>query len=1330
MKNILGFWLVGLCAASAWGAGAPLLLETGALDTSAAAPQQTLQMLRRGARVAPVQRLSARGTAPWLVQFEDVVQDEWRAALEAAGATIKGYVPENGYLVEAAPKQIAAIAALDHVAYVGEFLPEYKRAAQVRAKLARVRAAQEADAYSACRVLLFSGADLAAVAQQIEALTGAPVAAAVGEQIRTDLTAAQVEEITGWGEVHWVEAYVKPRWLNDVAVRTNMMNVSNAWTALGLTGTNQIIAVCDTGLDSGNTNTLHRDFSNKLVWAQALGRTGDWSDPDSHGTHVAGSVLGSGSMSTGRYKGVAYQAKLVFQSVLDSGGGLGGLPDDLNDLFRAAFTNGARIHSDSWGAANAGYYDTDCRNLDMFVWSNQTLLVVVAAGNEGTDANNDGVVDLDSMDTPGTAKNCLTVGASENWRVLSSTYGASWTNDYKVEPIYSDAIAETNVPHGLVAFSSRGPCDDGRIKPDVVAPGTFIISTRSRASSDTAWGVAPNTNYLYMGGTSMATPLTSGAAALMRQWLTTTGGIANPSAALLKALLINGARDMTPGQYGTGAYQEIAARPDNAQGFGHVDLYATLQPATNQFLNLYDTNSLATGQTNVFTFTVSAGSTNKIIATLAYADYWATAGSTKRLINDLDLTVIKPGGTTNFANGRTSKDATNNVELVELAADEAGTYTVVVAARTVPSGSPQAYALVVRGPADEPLDPEYGLRDDGGVNLPTLTYWYDGLGADVVEQGSNFNGRALGTRSQLYLKGAALKTWKSGAGDVTGTTFHYKIWEDGSAEPGTYSTRSVGWTSDDGGGNQTWANYGAEIDALSGLVSGSYNHKVLFTVAGTGVPGILTNGPFTATFDIAPVPAPGNLRASATNETDFTAAWDAVSGATGYRLDVGTNATFSGAGGTAADLFISEYVEGSSNNKAIEIFNGTGAAVNLGTGGYTLRVYANGSTTPTTITLSGTVVDNDVFVVANSSANAAILAQADQTSGSLTHNGNDVIALAQNSVNLDVVGTIGSSANFGLDVTKVRKSSVAAGTATYATGEWDDYAVDTTAYLGGHTFSGGTGAPAYVPGYSNRTVAGTSQIVTGLTANTAYYFRARTEAAFGTSTNSATASVTTQEEAVPGTPPTMDAIPAQTTYVGANFECAVTAQEPDSDPVTFACTSAVDVATWDLDVNTGDFLFIPTTNEMGTNVFSFTATDKDGTSAPALMSVRVYSAAATNEFTQWVEDQEEDPADPDFDENADVDGDGQTTYEEYLADTDPAASNSVLKIEGLSADLNQFSFPASPARFYQLEYCTEITNQAGTLVISNLGWGVPGMVITNVAPTSWFGVIRVLLNEP
>ena len=620
----------------------------------------------------------------------------------------------------------------------------------------------------------------------------------------------------------------------------------------------------------------------------------------------------------------------------------------------------------------------------------------------------------------------------------------------------------------------------------------------------------------------------------------------------------------------------------------------------------------------------------------------------------------------------------------------------------------------IKGYAASDVVPDYGMRDDGGVNLPTLTYWYDGLGADVTEQGSNFNGRALGERTNLYLKGAAIKTWKSGTGDVTGTTFHYKIWEDGAGEPGTYSTNSVGWTSDDGGGNQTWANFGAEIDALSGLVSGSYNLKVLFTVAGTGVPGILSNGPFTATFDIAPVQAPGNLHASATNETDFTAAWDAVSGATGYRLDVGTNATFSGGGASVQSVL-------ASNVATVAAITNDGWTAYDISGTTYARLLASSSvvTSPafSTVGFTNLTMDMKARTYGGASGTSSNVTVSISTNDGASWTAMGVVAPWNNTMNS--LPTLTNTANLGYAQTRIRWQTLGA-TGSAGVGI-------TNLVVQG--WSAG-GAPAYVLGYSNRAVAGMSQIVTGLTENTTYYFRARTEAAFGTSTNSAMASVTTLEEAEPGTPPTMDAIPAQTIYVGAELEYTVTAQEPDSDPVTFACTSAVDEATWDFDVNTGDFLFIPTTNEMGTNFFSFTASDKDGTSATEDMSVKVYSAAATNEFTQWVEDQEEDPEDPDFDENADADGDGKTTYQEYLADTDPAASNSVLKLEGLSADLDQFSFPASPNRFYQLEYCTDITNQAGTLSVSNLGWGVPGMVITNSLPNSRFGTIRALTAAP
>jgi predicted extracellular nuclease len=108
------------------------------------------------------------------------------------------------------------------------------------------------------------------------------------------------------------------------------------------------------------------------------------------------------------------------------------------------------------------------------------------------------------------------------------------------------------------------------------------------------------------------------------------------------------------------------------------------------------------------------------------------------------------------------------------------------------------------------------------------------------------------------------------------------------------------------------------------------------------------------------------------------------------------------------ELFISEYIEGSSFNKAIEIFNGTGADIDLGALGYNIEAYHNGNATANfTINLMGTVADGDVFVLANPSASAPILAQADQTSGSVLWNGDDAVALRRGTTFIDVIGQIG-----------------------------------------------------------------------------------------------------------------------------------------------------------------------------------------------------------------------------------------------------------------------------------------------------------------------------------
>ncbi|MGC9358646.1 MAG: lamin tail domain-containing protein, partial [Anaerolineae bacterium] len=154
----------------------------------------------------------------------------------------------------------------------------------------------------------------------------------------------------------------------------------------------------------------------------------------------------------------------------------------------------------------------------------------------------------------------------------------------------------------------------------------------------------------------------------------------------------------------------------------------------------------------------------------------------------------------------------------------------------------------------------------------------------------------------------------------------------------------------------------------------------------------------------------------------------------------------------ATDLIISEYIEGSSFNKALEIYNGTGATVDLT--GYRLSLYSNGSTTAgSTYDFSGTLANDDVFVVAHSSADAAIQSVADDNSGVANFNGNDAVVLSKEGTDIDVLGEVGNDAYWGGDVTLVRKATVNAPSTTFDSNDWDEYAQNTFSYLGSHTMT-------------------------------------------------------------------------------------------------------------------------------------------------------------------------------------------------------------------------------------------------------------------------------------
>lgn len=192
------------------------------------------------------------------------------------------------------------------------------------------------------------------------------------------------------------------------------------------------------------------------------------------------------------------------------------------------------------------------------------------------------------------------------------------------------------------------------------------------------------------------------------------------------------------------------------------------------------------------------------------------------------------------------------------------------------------------------------------------------------------------------------------------------------------------------------------------------------------------------------------------------------------------------------ELFFSEVIEGSSNNKALEIYNGTGGSVDLNAGGYNVQIFFNGNASAgLTINLTGTVADGDVYVIAQSSANATILAQADQTNGAGWYNGDDAVVLRKGTTVIDAIGQIGfdpgSEWGTGLvstaDNTLRRKADVCAGDADGYNAfdpavEWDGYATDTVDGLGAHTASCG-GVVDLPPTLDSSTPANGSTIASG-----------------------------------------------------------------------------------------------------------------------------------------------------------------------------------------------------------------------------------------------------------
>ena len=518
--------------------------------------------------------------------------------------------------------------------------------------------------------------------------------------------------------IEFLQPEPRARLFNTVAAGDRFLGLAALRTGAGLDGRGEIIAVLDTGLSTGVASTLHGDLLPALYGmtvepSVTNASTATPADLAGHGTHVAGSAVSRGTKYSAT-KGMAPGAALFFQRIgTNAYGDLALNATNDSAHFQRSRQAGASILSCSWGRAwddEAGTYDTFAQSVDEFVWNNPEMLVCFAVGNEGEDLDEDGVIDENSIySLEAQAKNVVTVGAQESYRPTNSstytifsgwTFGSAIRADRIARP--ADYASASDPGHdGMAAFSSRGPLADGRIAPMLVAPGTAIAST-SKAGGSTQ-----------MSGSSMATPVVAGGAAVFRQYLREAHAIAAPTAALVRAGLILCCDSLAPGQYGEGETREIPAEsPNNVEGWGALHLGRHLDGAmTFGFRDRIALKRANASQS--FTIPdVKAGS--ELVAVLSWIDapwsssklYMPPISGGRRLVNDYDLTLTAPDGET-FTLG----DRTNPVERLRIASAKAGDYTLTVTAKTIRvTGSGNLAAVAWRaetegGPSALPAPP-------------------------------------------------------------------------------------------------------------------------------------------------------------------------------------------------------------------------------------------------------------------------------------------------------------------------------------------------------------------------------------------------------------------------------------------------------------------------------------------------------------------------------------------------------------------------------------------------------------------------------------------------
>ncbi|HEY2081774.1 MAG TPA: S8 family serine peptidase, partial [Verrucomicrobiae bacterium] len=427
----------------------------------------------------------------YIVQANGLADNAFRARLTAAGASIVSYIPNNAYLV---------LATADVAQQLGQNLVVMPWEPYYKIKSALMPGALAGMGASALNVAVFPGA----LAQTKAALaqSGITIASESQSPFGTELALRKVGSIAsvaGLPGIEEVEPSLERMAANDLT-RVIMSETPDVFTKtnyLNLSGANVTVAVADSWIRTNSgapvTATINPDLPN-IIWPGVLSSNGI-ADTEGHATHVAGIIAASGMNSPSNAMGSAIGADFRGKAPSSQIWALPALNPFFSDaeLQQLAASTNALISNNSWAYGTSDYnlaaasYDQAVRDSVPGATGSQSLIYVFAAGNSGQ-GGDDGLGGVpDTILSPAVAKNVISVGASELPRGITNQV-------YTVDSCDTNAVKMTNQPwlgmtdssNQVARFSSRGNVgigvegDFGRFKPDLIAPGTFVVSTRSQ----------------------------------------------------------------------------------------------------------------------------------------------------------------------------------------------------------------------------------------------------------------------------------------------------------------------------------------------------------------------------------------------------------------------------------------------------------------------------------------------------------------------------------------------------------------------------------------------------------------------------------------------------------------------------------------------------------------------------------------------------------------------------------------------------------------------------------------------------------------------------------